>query len=408
MACRPQCDVARIREFVCGALLALATENMRSWLVLATLLLGCVDEDLHEDDETALFEAAYDDGLLEPKEDGTDCSGVRVPDRPGFGKKIALTFDDGPNPATTPKVMAILRRQNVPATFFTNGSRYGATGAKQIAMDIAADPLFILANHSQRHIDLAQQTAQTVRTEIDKTDALLRGAGESPRYFRFPFGSATCSAKATAQSRGYIVTGWHVDTADWCFAAGSGICKPETFRYVPDDMRTSMRKYVVSQVRANAGGIVLFHDIHASTANNLEEIIEALKAEGYTFVRLDDTTVFPKLHGMAPAPVTTKFIGDKCQSDADCAFTAGGQAGRCDAAKFCTIRCDGTCPDLAGKAPTFCIRDAALVATGMCVSRPSNQNASCAALPLTTLAARDRFIGTSTAAPATANVCAPR
>jgi peptidoglycan/xylan/chitin deacetylase (PgdA/CDA1 family) len=383
---------------------------MRSWLVLATLLAGCLgdtDEDLHED-ETLMFEAAYDDGLEEPKEDGSDCSGVRVPDRPGFGKKIALTFDDGPNPATTPTVLQILRRQNVPATFFTNGTRYSVNGARAVAMEIAADPLFILANHSQRHIDLSKQSSATVRTEIDKTDALIRGAGESPRYFRFPFGAATCSAKQIARSKGYIVTGWHIDSADWCYAAGNGFCKPATFRYVPDDMRNSMRKYVLSQVRSNAGGIVLFHDVHASTANNLEDIIEALKAEGYSFVRLDDMTAFPKLHGMAPPPLDTKFIGHTCETNADCSFTAAGQAGRCDAAKFCTISCAGTCPDLAGKAPTFCIANPLALDAGMCVSKPAHQNQSCAALPLTALRTALRYVGTSGAAVATATVCAPQ
>ena len=382
---------------------------MRLAFALATLasVSACLDDGLDED-ETAMFEAAYDDAQLEPKADGTDCSGVRVPDRPGFGNQIALTFDDGPNPATTPKVMEILRRHNVPATFFTNGSRYAVTGARQIAMEIAADPLFLLGNHSQRHIDLAKQSDATLRAEIDKTDALVRAAGETPRYFRFPFGSATCSAKAAVQARGYIVTGWHVDSADWCYAAGNGVCKRETFRYVPDALRGNMAAYVLQQVRANAGGIVLFHDVHAATANNLERIILALQAEGFTFVRLDDTTVFPKLHGMAPPPVTAKFIGDACQSDADCAFVAGGQSGRCDAAKFCTIPCAGTCPDLAGKAPTFCIADPRAANAGICVSKPSNQNASCTALPLTERRSAERYLGTSGASAATANVCAPR
>ena len=54
-------------------------------------------------DDTELFEQAYEEAQRQGKEDGTDCSGVRVPDRTGFNKRIALTFDDGPNPATTPR-----------------------------------------------------------------------------------------------------------------------------------------------------------------------------------------------------------------------------------------------------------------------------------------------------------------
>lgn len=357
-------------------------------------------------DEGALFEQAYEDAHTEVKDDSFDCSGVRVPDRSGFAKRIALTFDDGPNPATTPQVIDILKRHRAPAAFFTNGVRYNSDAAKQLAARIAADPDFILANHSQNHINLAEQSADRVASEIDRTDALIRAAGEQPRYFRFPFGSASCSAKHQAIDRGYIVTGWHVDSADWCYAAGGGFCKKSTFKFVPDDMRGNMRAYVMSQVRANNGGIVLFHDIHQSTADALDGILSALEADGFTFVRLDDMAVFPRLHGMAPAP--SKFIGDVCMTDGDCTFTTSGGAGKCHPAGFCTVACAGGCPDLAGKAPTFCIADARAAGSGMCVSKAALQNQQCAALPSTEARLEQRFIGASGASPATATVCAPR
>jgi peptidoglycan/xylan/chitin deacetylase (PgdA/CDA1 family) len=384
---------------------------MRRALLLFALV-SCVDDDGvcdHEgcEDETALFEEAYEEGQKESKDDGTDCSGVRVPDRSGFAKRVALTFDDGPNPATTPKVIEVLKRHRAPATFFTNGSRYGTPGAKELAAQIAADPDFILANHSHSHINLAQQTAAKVASEIDRTDALIREAGETPRYFRFPFGSATCNAKSQAQQRGYIVAGWHVDSADWCYAAGGGVCKKSTFKFVPDEMRGDMRAYVMQQVRANNGGIVLFHDIHQSTADALDGILVALAAEGYTFIRMDDTAVFPKLHGAQPP--AQKFTGDTCTTNADCAFMASGQAGSCHPAGFCTVACSGSCADLAGKAPTFCIADArSTTPAGICVSKAVTLNQGCALLPGTENRTEARFVGSSGASPATANVCAPR
>ncbi|MBA2540983.1 MAG: polysaccharide deacetylase family protein [Deltaproteobacteria bacterium] len=383
--------------------LLLVTAAATSWLQPA-----CTgDEGDEHEDETELFEQAYEDAHTDGKIDGTDCSGVRVPDRTGFNKRIALTFDDGPNPETTPKVISVLEKHGAPATFFTNGSRYSSKAATDLAARIAAHPAYLLANHSQRHINLAQQSAATVATEIDRTDALIRVAGETPRYFRFPFGSSTCGSKQQAQDRSYIVTGWHVDSADWCFAAGGGVCKKSTFKFVPDNMRNDMKAYVLSQVRSFNGGIVLFHDIHQSTADALDGILTALKAEGYTFVRLDDTAAWPKLHGSAP--VAQKFIGDKCTTDADCAFTASGKAGACHPAGFCTIVCEGSCPDLAGRAPTFCIADErAANPAGMCVSKAATQNMACASLPDTENRTEPRFIGTSTSTPATANVCAPR
>lgn len=381
-------------------------------VALSSLLFGasCMDEECDEDghceDETALYEAAYDEGQEPGKADGTDCSGVRVPDRTGFNKRVVLTFDDGPNPATTPQVMEILRRHSAPATFFINGSRLSKPGAKEIAAEIAADPSFILANHSQSHSNLAQQTAAKVADEIDRTDAGIRAAGEIPRYFRFPFGSSTCGTMQQVRSRGYISTGWHIDSADWCFAAGGGVCPKSTFRYVPDDMRDSMTRYVMSQVRSTNGGIILFHDIHPSTANELDGILTTLEQAGYTFVRLDDHAAFPKLHNVPAEP--TRFIGDRCTSNADCGFSAGGQAGRCHPAGFCTISCQGTCPDLADRAPTFCIADEDSTSAGICASKPAAQNQLCLALPGTARRDMDRFIGTSTSAPAVASVCAPR
>jgi peptidoglycan-N-acetylglucosamine deacetylase len=268
-------------------------------LVAVLAAAACIDgEDHHEHD--ALFEQAHEENLAEGKADGTDCSGVRVPDRSGFAKRVVLTFDDGPNPATTPKVIEVLEKHRAPAAFFTNGSRYSSPAAKQIAKQIADHPDFILANHSQTHKNLAQQTASVVASEISRTDALIREAGETPRYFRFPFGSSTCNTMRQARDQRYIVTGWHVDSADWCFASGNGVCRPQTFRYVPDEMRNSMQDYVMSQVRRQNGGIVLFHDVHAITANQLDAILTALETEGYTFARLDDATLLPRLH--APVP----------------------------------------------------------------------------------------------------------
>jgi len=387
-------------------------------ILLATLVsllgAGCAEEECAEGDEvchaeedTALFEQAYDEAQQPGKEDGTDCSGVRLPDRTGFNKRIALTFDDGPNPATTPQVIAVLKAHNAPATFFINGSKTGSPAGKALAAQIAADPDFILASHSQNHLNLAEQTESKVVSEIMGTDAAIRAAGETPKYFRFPFGSSTCSSMNAVRTRGYISTGWHIDSADWCYAAGGGICKKSTFKYVPDEMRNSMTNYVMSQVRSTNGGVLLFHDVHASTANSLDGLLTTLENAGYTFVRLDDTSAFPRLNGAAP--VAQKFIGDACTTNAQCAFTAAGAAGRCHSAGFCTISCQGSCPDLAGKAPTFCIADASsTAAAGICASKPATQNAQCTALTGTTKRVANRFIGTSTAAAAQAEVCAPR
>jgi hypothetical protein len=95
-------------------------------------------------------------------------------------------------------------------------------------------------------------------------------------------------------------------------------------------------------------------------------------------------------------------------TDEQCKFMENGQTGRCHAAGFCTISCEGSCPDLAGKAGTFCIADGANANTGICVSRAANQNAFCASLPGTERRDADRFVGSTSVSVTRANVCAPR
>lgn len=345
------------------------------------------------------------------KEDGAECSGVRVPDRSGFRKKIALTFDDGPNAATTPTALAILRRHNVPATFFINGVRVTGATERALIREVASDPLFVLANHSWSHRNLAKAGRTTVTREMDDVTPLISGTGEPHRYFRFPYGSSTCSTAKMARDRSYRITGWHIDSADWCFAAGRGYCSPSTFAYVPSSLRRDMKGLVLKQAREYGGGVVLMHDIHKNTVDNLEAIILALKAEGFTFTSLEDGTTFPLLNGSnggTPLVPSNPWIGDRCATDADCAFNFGSSRGRCHRAKFCTLTCEGTCPDLDGKAGTFCAADPGISpAAGICVSKVSPKNNSCSSLPGTRRATATRFGGSTGIAARSAEVCLP-
>lgn len=365
---------------------------------------ACADDGHdHEHDpatQSAAFEKAFEE-KEHPKADSLQCSGVVVPDQSGFAKRVALTFDDGPNPATTPKVMEVLRRHGVPATFFINGSRVVDDETRAIAKEIVADPAFILANHTWSHPQMTQQTREVAAAQVDRTTAVIEAAGGSAEWFRFPFGASTCGTAEMVRSRGYTITGWHIDSADWCYAR-TGYCSPSTFRYVPDSMRGDMLGWVMKQVRDKDGGILLFHDIHPHTADQLEGIIETLKAEGYTFTNVDDQAAFPRLNGVTPP-----FIGDLCEEDADCAFNARSTP-FCHGAGFCTVGCEGFCPDQPGKVPTFCVSDPVTEgATGICVSKATLDNGHCADLPGTIDASAERHLGRSSAAASTAEVCMP-
>lgn len=364
---------------------------------------GSVDD--HGPSETAAWEDAYEQVEM-GKADGAGCSGVTVPDTNGFAKRVALTFDDGPNTETTPQILDILASHHIRATFFINGSKVNSPAARDVLARIRAEG-HILANHSQTHKDFEDMgSAAEMDEAVRLTHQIVQSTGEDPIYFRFPYGSATCGAIDIVEGYGLRVTGWTVDSADWCFKVNDGYCSPDDFRYVPNSYRHDFVGYTMSQIRSHNGGIVLFHDIHQFTANNVETIIANLESEGFSFTNIDDTATFPRLNGITPP-----FIGDVCKDDQDCAF----ESGRCHlfpmsggkTAGFCTQTCQGTCPDATGEAPTFCtsLDDGV---SGSCVSKAHVRNQDCASILGTTKRNAARFIGTSHASPANADVCLPQ
>ena len=386
-----------MRASACGLLLAAACGE---------------DDDLSADDLDA-WDAAYMENES-GKADENGCSGVLVPDRSGFGNRVALTFDDGPNPDTTPDVLDILARHEIKATFFINGSRVTSQAHRDVLDRIVAEG-HILANHSHHHEQLSKLSATEVEREIRDTHEIILQHESAPRYFRFPFGASTCATAQQVRGFDLVVTGWHVDSADWCYANGTGgvgFCAPSTFKHVPDSQRDDMLGFTVDQVRAKGGGIVLFHDIHANTAANLEPIIERLKSDGFTFTSIDDTTTFPLLNGV---PDPRGFVGDPCTGPDDevCGFANGSDEGFChqfdvsgDTFGFCSLDCTGTCPDKSGWPGTFCASlDGGT--SGQCVIKAAAGNGNCADIPGTRAGQADRFIGGSAASAATATVCLP-
>lgn len=103
------------------------------------------------------------------------------------------------------------------------------------------------------------------------------------------------------------------------------------------------------------------------------------------------------------------FVGTPCGCDSDCGFTVRAGTGWCHPAGFCTLGCEGTCPDHGDYASTFCIAADPddLDAGGVCAAQATESNGHCADLPGTLDLSRDRFIGDSDAAARAATVCAP-
>lgn len=230
------------------------------------------------------------------------CGGEHAPDAPKFSKQIALTFDDGPSVKFTPKVLSVLRRHKAPATFFVVGRRAGSRKARAILREIVRDPLFELGNHTFSHPRMKSLSLGDARREVDRTRARLDSVGAPVRFFRFPYAESTCATAKLVRSRGYAVAGWHIDSADWCFAVGRGRCSAKRWKRIPDRFRSDMKGLILHRARATGGGILLLHDVHGWSADQLDGLLTALTDDGFRFVALSDPAVFPLLQREIGAP----------------------------------------------------------------------------------------------------------
>jgi hypothetical protein len=133
---------------------------------------------------------------------------------------VALTFDDGPDAEWTPKILDVLEREHVPATFFVIGEN--ALQHPQLLRRIVAGGSE-LGNHSYTHPNMATTGARTIKLELNATKRLIQAyTGRSTTLFRAPyFGDAEPTTAdeidpaLVAQNLGYTVVGLHVDPNDW-------------------------------------------------------------------------------------------------------------------------------------------------------------------------------------------------
>ena len=180
------------------------------------------------------------------------------------GPYIAMTFDDGPSPETTPRLLDILKQRNIKATFFMIGQN--AERNPDIVKRILADGHEI-GNHSWTHPQLAKLPDDRVTEEIIKTqNAIKNASGYTPKLLRPPYGSITARQKEWIENQfGLSVILWSVDPFDWKRPGASVI-----------------EQRILAGARP--GAIILSHDIHKQTVDSMPATLDALAAKGYQFV----------------------------------------------------------------------------------------------------------------------------
>jgi peptidoglycan/xylan/chitin deacetylase (PgdA/CDA1 family) len=133
-----------------------------------------------------------------------------APPRPG---ELALTFDDGPNPVWTPRLLDILASRDVHATFFLVGS-YAQAQPALVRRIVAAGHL--VGNHSWSHLNLALASSSRIEEELARTSLLLEQIASVPiRYFRPPFGARRPEVLRESRRLGMVPVLWNAMTSDW-------------------------------------------------------------------------------------------------------------------------------------------------------------------------------------------------
>ena len=194
---------------------------------------------------------------------------------------IAMTFDDGPSSANTPRLLEILKQRNIKATFFLIGQN--AASNPDIVRQILADGHEI-GNHSWTHPQLSKLSDDRVTTEINKTqDAIKEASGFTPTILRPPYGAITARQREWIENQfGLSIILWSVDPFDWKRPGASVITQR-----------------ILSQVRP--GAIILSHDIHKQTVDAMPATLDGLIAKGYKFVTVTQLIAMNKPKP-SPAP----------------------------------------------------------------------------------------------------------
>jgi len=199
--------------------------------------------------------------------------------------KVALTFDDGPDPDWTPKIVDVLKQKKAPGTFFVIGesaNQYDNIVKREYALGNE------VGNHTFTHPEFDNISKPDLQIQLNLTELLLESSlGVKTTLFRPPYGidhqpetASEVQMLPIPQSMGYVIIGARIDPHDWGEPNGGP----------PPPVNTIVQR-VLADVEANKGNIILMHDgggDRSHTVAALPQIIDGLRAKGYEFVSVSN------------------------------------------------------------------------------------------------------------------------
>ncbi|PIQ15094.1 MAG: polysaccharide deacetylase [Flavobacteriales bacterium CG18_big_fil_WC_8_21_14_2_50_32_9] len=188
----------------------------------------------------------------------------------GNNKGIALTFDDGPNAAITPQILAILEKENIKATFFIIGNKIEQNAALLKKIDNEGHTI---GNHSYSHNNLTTiYSTKKLKDDLIKCNQLINQViAKKPLFFRPPFGVTTPRYKRALKQLNMQSIGWTIRSLD-----------------TQSKNKELLYKKITKQI--SDGSIILFHDTQQITLDVLPDIIQFCKINGINIVPLHQLT----------------------------------------------------------------------------------------------------------------------
>ena len=185
-------------------------------------------------------------------------------------KKIALTFDDGPNDTSLPKVLDLLKEEKIKASFFFIGKNISD---RKLEVERVHKEGHLVLNHSYTHSNFDKASQELIISEIEKTNKTINDIiGVTPKLYRPPYGIITENVKIAVKNLDMNIVLWNVDGEDW-------------------NTKRSLDYVVNTQEKETKNGsIILMHTQpdKDTSYEALKKLIPYYRSKGYEFVKLDE------------------------------------------------------------------------------------------------------------------------